>query len=150
MVKPPQLLKDFGVIWVVRNNTLIRVLGSCMIFLLFINVADLEPDVGMGEGARWISKNTIETGKRVFIFALLFVDDAETEEYFVSLVEVLVHTKDRRESLLGMVQGTISIVKYANSIPELWILLWIWEKVKGLLIGRVGLLKVVLHEVTMT
>ena len=42
----------------------------------------------MGEGAGRVSEDTIEAGERVLVFALLFVDDAETEEDLVRLVKV--------------------------------------------------------------
>ena len=59
------------------------------IFLLFINVPDLEPDVGMGEGTWWVAEDAVEAAEGLFVLALLFVDDAETEEDFVGVVEIL-------------------------------------------------------------
>lgn len=58
------------------------------VFLLFVNVADLEPDVRMSEGAGRISENTVEAGEGLFVFALLFVDDAKAEKDLICLVEV--------------------------------------------------------------
>jgi len=58
------------------------------VFLLFVNVTDLEPDIGVGEGTGWISENTVKTGKRLFVFALLFVDDTKTEKNLICLVEI--------------------------------------------------------------
>ena len=46
-----------------------------------------------------------------------------------------------------MIQGAVPVVEDANAIPELRILLGVWEEVERLLVGRVGLLQVVLHEV---
>jgi hypothetical protein len=40
-------------------------------------VADLEPDIGMGEGTGGVTENVIKAGEQLFIFALLFVDDAK-------------------------------------------------------------------------
>lgn len=58
------------------------------VFLLFENVADLEPDIGMGEGTGRISEDAIKAGKGLFVFALLFVDDAKAEKNFIRLVEI--------------------------------------------------------------
>jgi hypothetical protein len=49
-----------------------------------------------------------------------------------------------------MIQGPIPIVEYADAVPQLGILLWVGEEVQRLLIGRVGLLQVVLHEVAVS
>jgi hypothetical protein len=58
------------------------------IFLLFIHVTDLEPDVGVCKGAGRISKDAVEARQRVLVFALLLIDDAETEENLVGLVNI--------------------------------------------------------------
>ena len=58
------------------------------ILLLFIDMSNLEPNVGMREGAGWIAKNTIEAGKGIFVLALLFVYDTKSKENFVGLVEI--------------------------------------------------------------
>lgn len=111
------------------------------ILLLLIDVTNLEPDISVGEGTGRITKYTIKAGERLFIFSLLFVDDAETEKDFVRLVEVLsvvvsktcqktrrgkftfVHAKDRGEGLLGVIEGAVSVIEDANAIPEFWVLL---------------------------
>ena len=66
-----------------------------------------------------------------------------------------------------MVERPIAIIEYSNPIPELWVLLnnnkvsgrkeagrrtylWVWEQVKGLLVGGVSFLQVVLHQVAVT
>ncbi len=53
-------------------------------------MSNLEPNVSMGQRIRRIAENAIETSKGLFVFALLFVDDTETEENFVCLVKVLI------------------------------------------------------------
>jgi hypothetical protein len=78
-----------------------------------------------------------------------------------------IHTKNRREGFFGVVERPIAIIEYSNPIPKLWVLLnnnevsrkketggrtylWIWEQVKGLLVGGVSFLQVVLHQVAVT
>jgi hypothetical protein len=58
------------------------------IFLLFVNMADLEPDIGMGEGTGRVPENAVEAGERLFVFALLFVDYAKAEKNLICLVEI--------------------------------------------------------------
>lgn len=99
MVEPPQLLEDLGVRWVVCDDTFVGIFGSVVIFLLLVDVADLEPDVGVSEGAWRISENAIEAIKGFFVLSLLLVNDTETEQDLVGLVKVqaenLIHTQDR-------------------------------------------------------
>lgn len=41
------------------------------VFLLFVNVADLEPDIGVGEGTGGVPENAVEAGEILHIcFAL--------------------------------------------------------------------------------
>lgn len=55
---------------------------------MLIHMANLEPDVGMGEGTRGAAEDAVETSKRFFVLALLFVDYAEAEKNFVGFVKV--------------------------------------------------------------
>jgi hypothetical protein len=48
-----------------------------------------------------------------------------------------------------VIQGTVPVVEDADAIPELGILLGVGQEVESLLVGGVGLLQVVLHEVAM-
>lgn len=59
------------------------------VFLLFVDVSDLEPNVSMGQRVGRITEDTIKTGKGLFVFALLFVDDTEAEKNFICLVKIL-------------------------------------------------------------
>lgn len=59
------------------------------VFLLFVDVSDLEPNVSMGQRVGRITEDTIKTGKRLFVFTLLFVDDTEAEKDFICLVKIL-------------------------------------------------------------
>ena len=58
------------------------------ILLLFENVSDLEPDVGMCERAWGISENAIKASKRIFEFTLLLINNAQTKENLILLVEM--------------------------------------------------------------
>ena len=56
--------------------------------LLLVDVPDLEPDIGMGEGIRRVAEDAVEALETLLVLALLLVDDAEPEEDLVRLVEV--------------------------------------------------------------
>jgi len=61
------------------------------IFLLFVNVADLEPDIGMGEGTGEVLENVIKAREPFFVFNLLLVDDAsfaKAEKNLICLVKI--------------------------------------------------------------
>ena len=106
MIQPPQLLEDLGVRWVICDDAFVgifctvvlegRVRGTyakmepkkTYIFLLLVDVADLEPDISVSEGARRISENAIEAVEGFIVFPLLLVDYAETEQDLVGLVEI--------------------------------------------------------------
>lgn len=79
VVQPPKLLQDLGVVRVLLHDALVRVpradvlqqpmsqnkhVGNSWkthVTLLLEYVPDLEPDVGVGEGARRVAEDTIET-----------------------------------------------------------------------------------------
>lgn len=56
--------------------------------LLLKDMADLEPDVGVGKRVRRITQDTVEAVQTLSILALLLVNDTETEENLVGLVKV--------------------------------------------------------------
>lgn len=67
-----------------------------------------------------------------------------------------------------MVERTVAVVQDADAVPELWVFLrntkgelsgkmggkeiyfWIRKQVQGLLVGGIGLLEVILHEIAVT
>lgn len=49
---------------------------------------DLEPNIGVREGARWIAEDAIETLQTLLVLALLLINDPEAEQDFVRLIEV--------------------------------------------------------------
>jgi hypothetical protein len=73
---------------VVSNNTFICVFSADMVFLLFVDMPNLEPDVCMGKRTWRIAQDAIKAGEGFFIFALLLVDYAETEENFICFVKI--------------------------------------------------------------
>lgn len=79
MMKPTKLLEDLGVVGRVVENSLIRGFGAIKlqrlsinsawhfamkaatyVFLLFVNMADLEPDVLLGQGSGRRVDNVLE------------------------------------------------------------------------------------------
>ena len=56
--------------------------------LLLVDVPDLEPDIGMGEGIRRVAEDAVEALETLLVLALLLVDDAQAEEDLVCLVEI--------------------------------------------------------------
>lgn len=74
MVEPSELLQHFGMATVVGDYSFVSVLCPDVVFLLFVNVSDLKPYVGMRERGRGVTENAVETGKGLVVFALLFVD----------------------------------------------------------------------------
>src|SRR6266566_1473221 len=59
------------------------------------------------------------------VLLLLLVYYAEPEVYFVGLLEVGLHLHDLGESLLGVVQRSVSVVENADAVPELGLL---WQR----------------------
>jgi hypothetical protein len=111
------------------------------VFLLLIDMPDLEPDISVSKRTGRIAKDAIKACEGFLKFALLFVDDPKSEEYFVGFIKILitqvsktrreigrshftfVHAENGRESFLSMVEGTIAIVENAYTVPKFWILL---------------------------
>jgi hypothetical protein len=58
------------------------------IALLFVHMADLEPNVGVGKGTWRIAQDAIKASKAVFIFGLLLVNYSQPEKNLVGFVEV--------------------------------------------------------------
>jgi hypothetical protein len=76
MVKPTKLLEDFGMLGICLNDAFISVSRAAVVLLLFENMPDLEPDVGMSQRTWGIAKNAIKACKGVFKFTLLLVNNA--------------------------------------------------------------------------
>ena len=88
MIQPTELLEHLGVMRVVLDDALVRVLRTDMVLLLLVDMANLEPDVCMCEWRRRVSEDAVKALERLLIFSLLFVYDAKAEEDFICLIEV--------------------------------------------------------------
>jgi hypothetical protein len=113
----------------------ISVLGFTYLFLLFIHVTNLEPDVLFGQRTRRVGYNVFEALQPVSLnhrclrvdtyvqtlikLLLLLVDYAETEVYLIGLLEVWLHAHNLRKGLLGMLERAIAVVQDADAVPEL-------------------------------
>jgi hypothetical protein len=116
-------------------------------------MADLEPDVLLGERARRVIHNVLEALqiekelaiqaprsrdqwltyiKTLAEFLLLLVYYAQTEVDLIGLFKLRRHAHDLRKGLFGVVQGSIAIVQDTNTVPELGFLYWNGESVSGL------------------
>lgn len=101
-----------------------------------MNVANLEPNVLLSKRARRVVDDILEALEndqqgfnqnkgcyRPYIqtvakLLLLLVYYAQAKVDFVGLFKVRSHTHNLGESLLGMVERTVAVVEYTNSIPE--------------------------------
>ncbi len=114
--------------------------GITHVFLLLVDMADLKPNVFLGQGAWRVTDNVLEALEirrhvrhpsmylrsrhvtylqALLIFLLLFVYYPESEVDLISFLKVWLHAHDLRECLLCVFKGAIAIVKYANAIPKL-------------------------------
>lgn len=53
---------------------------------------------------------------------LLFVDYAESKVDLIGLLKVWLHAHNLRESFFGMFQGSVTIIKDTNAIPQFGLL----------------------------
>jgi hypothetical protein len=51
-------------------------------------MADLEPDVCVGERAGGVPENAVETAEGVFVLSLLLVNDAKPEKDFICFIKI--------------------------------------------------------------
>jgi hypothetical protein len=147
VMQPAKLLKDLCMLRVSVKHTSISRLGIVVIFLLLMDMSNLEPNVLFSQRGRWHGNNVSETLKTLLILLLLFVDYTEPKVDFVGLFEIGLHAHDLRKSFLGMLKRPISIIQDANAIPKFWFLR-VSQVIQGLLVRRVSLLQVVHHQVT--
>lgn len=117
VVQPAQLLQDLGMVGVPVQHTLVGILGTVEVLLLLVDMANLEPDILLGQRRRWGVDDVLEALETLVILLLLLVYDSQAEVDFVGLLEVWLHLHDLGKGLLGMVQGTITIVQNADAVP---------------------------------
>lgn len=115
------------------------------VFLLLVNMANLEPDVFFGQRARGIANNVFEALQTLVKLLLLLVYDSQAEVDLIGLLEIGCHAHHLRESLFRMVQRTIAIIQDTDSIPQLGFL-GVAQVVEGLLVRGVCLLQIIHHE----
>lgn len=118
VMQPTKLLQHFGVIWVPIKYSSVRGLCSIIFFLLFVHMADLEPDVLFRQWAGRVRDNISEALKTLRELLLLLVDDAKSEVDLIGFFEIGLHAHDLREGFLGMLEGTVPIIQNADAIPE--------------------------------
>jgi hypothetical protein len=127
-------------------------------------MADLEVYVLLGQGPWRIIHNVFEALQTLIELLLLLVDDAQAEVDFVGFFKVGRHAHDLRKGLFGVIQRSVTIVENPDSIPQPRLLfgesvhvckswpvvpntnLGVPEMVQGLLVGRIGFLKIVHHQ----
>ena len=108
VVQPTELLQDLRMVGVLLHYPLVSVAGTHMlqpdrrqcqagartlaknthVALLLEDVSDLEPDVGMCEGAGGITQDAIKALEALLVFALLLINNPEAEQDLVRLVEI--------------------------------------------------------------
>lgn len=97
-------------------------------------MTDLEPDVFFGERSWRIGDNVFETLledqqnrgmsskmsdlQALIVLLLLLVDDAKSKVDFVGLLEIRLHAHDLGERFLGMLERSVAIIEYANTVPQ--------------------------------
>lgn len=127
-------------------------------------MADLEVYVLLGQGPWRIIHDVFEALQTLIELLLLLVDDAQPEVDFVGFFKVGRHAHDLRKGLFGVIQRSVTIVENPDSIPQPRLLygesvhackswrvvpntnLGVPEMVQGLLVGRIGFLKIVHHQ----
>jgi hypothetical protein len=141
VMEPAQLLQNLGVVRIALENPMIRGFGVFVlsrpsewgmrrvdgksdthIFVLLMHVADLEPNVLLGEGRRRVVDDVLEALEALCVLVARFVDDAQTKVDLVCLFEIGVHVHDMGEGLFGVVQGAVAVIEYAYAIPQLGLL----------------------------
>jgi hypothetical protein len=149
VVQPSKLLKNLGVVRGVIQHALVSCLGGIKILLLLMNMADLEPDIFLGQRAGRRIDNVFETIKTLRPFVLLFIYNTQSEVNLICLFKVGLNVHDLRESLFGIVVTTVSVIEDSYSVPQHGVLR-ISQVNQCLLIGVIRLLEVFCHEVTVS
>lgn len=149
MMQPTQLLQNLGMVGVTLEHSSVSSFGRVVIFLLFVNVTNLEPDVFLTQRTRRIVDNVPEALQALGELLLLLVYNSQSEIDLICFLESRLHSHNLGECLLCMLQATVSIVEDTDAIPQFGFL-GIWQVIQSLLIRRICLLEVVHHEIAMT
>ena len=70
---------------VLHQNVLIRVLGLIILLLLFVDMANLEPNVSFCQRGRRVVKNVFKALERQLVLEQLLVYDAKAKVDFICL-----------------------------------------------------------------
>lgn len=109
------------------------------VFLLFVDMADLEPDVLFTEWPWRIADNVFEALsivsvrvksktrsatnlKTLLVFVLLLVYDAQAEVDLIGLLKVGLHAHDLGEGFLCMIKRPIAVIEYTYAVPQFGLL----------------------------
>lgn len=146
-VQATQLLQDLGVVGVDFQNFLVGLLGTVPVLLLLEHRSDLKPDVGLGQWVWRVRQDVLEALQGGRKHALVLVYDTETEVDLIGLVKVGIQVQHTHKGLFSVLQGAVTVVQDTNSVPQLGHI-GVIQEVEGTLVGSVGPLQVVHHEVT--
>jgi hypothetical protein len=82
------------VVGITLEDPAIGALGRFELFLLFVHMSNLEPDVLLGQWARRVGDNVLEAVQTLVELLLLLVDYAKAEVNLVCLFECGFHAHD--------------------------------------------------------
>lgn len=110
--------------------------GEAYILLLLVNMTNLKPDILFGQRSRRVCHDILEAlalsvsvfsqvrpsaletyFQALIVLLLLLVDDTETEVDLVRFLEIGLHSHDLREGFFGMLQRSVAVIQYPDSIP---------------------------------
>ena len=72
---------------ILLHDALVSILSASMVLHLLVDMSDLDPDVGVGEGIGRVAEYAVEAFKGLGVLGLLLVDDAQTEQDLVRFVK---------------------------------------------------------------
>jgi hypothetical protein len=147
MMQPPKLLQDLCMIGVTVEHPSVCSLGGVelsnhqqmevgrlgrerpYVFLLFVNMTNLEPDILFSQRSRRIVDNVFETldslasvfkcktlgvwetnFQTLIELLLLFIDYAKTKVDLVCLLKVRLHAHDLRKRLLCVIERSVAVI----------------------------------------
>jgi hypothetical protein len=88
----------------------VRLFGSIVVFLLFVDVSNLEPDILFRQRPRWIGYDVAEALQALLVLLLLLVYYTQSEIDLVGLFKIGLHPHHLRKRLLGVFQRAITVI----------------------------------------
>lgn len=122
MMQPAELLKNLCVIRIALEHTHVCAFGSVVIFLLLVDVTDLEPNVFLAERSRRVINDVLEAFQARLKLLLLLVYYAESEIDLVGLFKSWFHAHDLGEGFFGVLETAVTVIENTYAVPELWFL----------------------------